>query len=177
MQNDHFKQQFWISISVIVLTIAASSVALYFLSGHINETANAIGAARAETATENAEFQDLANLKQSATVAATYQAVMDKLLASQAALITFPTQIDALGRAHSVSTSFSFQGSPVLTTPTAPGNIGFLLDISGSFTDVLDFMKDFETTSPVLLSSLGAASIAEDGSSYTLSAQGTVYFK
>jgi hypothetical protein len=176
-EKDNFRKPFWISVSVIIGTLVASSVALYFLAGSIEATASAIGAARTQTATQNAELQDLANLKQGASVAATYQAVMDKLLGSQAALLTFPTQIDSLGRAHTVSTSFSFQGSPSLAAGTIPGSIGFSLDVSGSITNVLAFMKDLESSSPVLLSSLENVSVAGDSSSYTLTAKGMVFFK
>ena len=177
MQNDHFKRRFWISVSIVIVTIMVSSLALYFLMGSIEETANAIGAARAATAGDNAEFQDLANLKKDAPTAATYQAAMDKLLASQEALITFPTQIDSLSRADAVSVSFAFQGSPTAATPSAPGSEGFTLDISGPMANILAFLKDFESNSPVLLSSLNTASLSGENANDTLRMQGMVYFK
>ncbi len=177
IMKDNFKRKFWISISVVIGTIAASSVALYFLSIRIEEAANVIAATRTGTASQNAEFQDLANLKKNATAAATYQVVMDKLLASQEALITFPTQVDALGRADGVSTSFSFHGSPISASTSTPGNAVFSLDVSGPIDNLLSFLKDFESSAPILLSSLDTVSLTGDGSNYTLTAEGAVYFK
>jgi hypothetical protein len=176
-QQDNFKKHFWISMSVILFTIAASSVALYFLSVNLEQTANAIGAARAATANGNAEFQDLANLQHDAATATAYQAVMDKLLVSQEALITFPTQIDALGRSNSVSTDFSFQGAAIPSSGSSPGSAAFSLDVSGTLDNVISFMKSFESTSPILLSSLNALNLTANGSNYTLITQGTVFFK
>lgn len=177
MQNDRFKQRFWISATVVIFTVVVSSAILYFLSAHVGQTANAVGAERKAAASGNATLQDLANLEQDAPAAANYQAAMDKLLTSQAALIAFPTQIEAMGRTHSVSTSFSFEGSPAPATAAGPGSTGFSLDVSGPIANVIAFLEDFESASPILLSSLETMSISGDGSNYTLSAQGTVYFK
>jgi hypothetical protein len=177
MRQDHFKRQLGISIAVIVGTVVIATVALYFLTENIEETARAIGMARAQTASENAELQDLASLEQNAGSAASYQAAMDKLLASQAALITFPAQVESLSRAHAVSTSFSFDGSPLPPATSTPGSITFSLNVSGPIAGVISFMKDFESAAPVLLSSLDAANVTGSGSSYTLTVRGTVYFK
>lgn len=177
MEKDNFKKKFWISIATIVVTIVISSVALYFLATYVAENANAIGATRTETATDDAEFQDLANLQRDTATAQTYQAAMDKLLASQEALITFPTQIDALGREDSVSTDFSYEGTPMPGDGATPGSVTFSLDVSGPIANVISFMKDFESSAPILLASLDTVNVANNGGNYTVSAQGTAFFK
>jgi hypothetical protein len=177
MEHDIFKRQFSTSIIVVVVVIVVASIALYVLSSRMSDVADAIVAARELTASQAAQFQALASLKEDALVAAKYQAAMDQLLPSQSALITFPSQVESLGRADGVSTSFSFEGIPVPSGVNGPGTLSFSLDVSGTQAHILAFMKDFEASAPILLSSLDTVSITGDSANYTMTARGKVFFK
>jgi hypothetical protein len=172
-----FKKQLWVNIAVIVGEFAVASIGLFFLAGGIASLSAAIVSRRTTVLGEANAIETFANLKENGPMAARYQAAMDQLLASQDQLITFPVQVSQLGNTDGVSTDFSFVGDPVPATASAPGNVGFTLDATGPLSNVIAFAKDFEVGSPILLSRLDTFSLTGNGSSYTFSAQGEVYFK
>ena len=172
-----FKKQLWISGGVILGTIIIGSAALYVLAGNLAALSLSIASHRTIMSSQVAAVETFADLKKNASIAANYQNAIDKLLTSQDGLIAFSQQIDSLGRADGVSTNFSFQGGVLPAVANSPGSVGFTLDVTGPAARVSTFMEDFESKSPILLSQLSTANLTGDGTTYTLSAQGNVFFK
>lgn len=177
MEQANFKKHMWIGIGVIALSVIVFGVALYILSGTIASQANAITGSRADIQNQSALINSYSNLKGSASAAATYQAAMDKLLATQDNLISFPSQIDGIARSSGVDETFAFQGDPIPATPSALGYVSFKLNATGSLNNLTAFLKDAEMSAPVLLSKIDSFDLTQSGSNYALSAMGRVFFK
>jgi hypothetical protein len=174
---DNFKKQLWISFAVIVGSAVIAGVALFLLAGHIDALTSQITAARQATADESAAYGMIANLKTGAASAAQYQVAMDKLLPSQDGVIAFSAQVSQLAAHDGVTSNFSFQGDATPAQAGAPGQTGFTLSATGPLENIQAFLKDLETTAPVALSRISTFDLSRNGGSYTVAAQGNVYFK
>lgn len=177
MTNDMFKKQMMISGIIILASIIVTGVIVYFLAVRQSAMADAITIGRQAVMGQATQFGMLADLKQNAPAAAKYQAAMNELLPSQDDLITFPPQVDDLSRTDGVTSNFAFQPSITSASADAPGSVGFNLNVSGPMSNIIAFMKDFEVTAPILLSEIDSVNVTGNGSTYTLAAQGRVFFQ
>ena len=126
---------------------------------------------------QSALINSYSDLKANAAVAAAYQAAMDKLLATQDNLIAFPSQIDGIARNDGVNAIFSFQSNPVPAGAKRRDMSAFKLNATGSLNGIMAFLKDMESSTPILLSKIDTFDLTQSGSSYSLSANGRVFFK
>jgi hypothetical protein len=177
MSDVAFKKQLWISAAIIAASAVAAGIALYFLAGNIGALADKIIRTREAIANQSAEYGILASLKAGATNAVRYEAAIDKLLPSQDGVILFGSQVSDLSKRDGVSSNFSFQGDAVPAEASVPGNIGFTLSVTGPLASLSTFLEDLETKSPVVLSHINTIDLSQSGGSYTVSAQGRVFFK
>ncbi len=167
----------WIGIGIIAGSMIVFGMALYFFADNIQEQANAIAGSRDDIANQSAAINSYSNLKASAAEAATYQTAMDKLLATQDSLIAFPSEINSIASNDGVSMTFSFDGDPVPASSNTVGYVGFKLGMTGSLDGITSFLRDIESSTPILLSKIDSFDITRSGSSYTLAAAGRVFFK
>ena len=177
MEQRNFKKQLWLGIGIVAGSVVVFGIAFYLVAGDIGNVATAITRSRSDIATQNAIIGSYSDLKENAGTAANYQTAMDKLLAEQDELITFPSQLDGIGRSNGVDVTFSFQGDPVLAGQNKVGYINFRLSAIGSLDNVTAFLKDVEVSVPILLSRVNSFDLTQNGPNYTLAAQGKVFFK
>jgi hypothetical protein len=175
--NLSFKQQVGIYLGIIVGSILVFFGAIFFLKNSIGSAIDTITADENTIANQNAAVTIFANLKMSVADARRYETAMGKLLATQDDLISFPSTVDSLGRKENINATFSFSGDPVSSTVSTPGRLGFTLAATGPVGNVVVFLKDLEVTAPVLLSEITSFDLSQNGSNYTLSAQGNLFFK
>lgn len=175
--NFSFTKQLWIFVGIILSSILIFFVAIFFIKNNIENSVGTIATDENAIASQNAAISVFSNLKISVADARHYEAAMGKLLVSQDDLITFPSTLDGLGRKEGVITRFSFIGDPVPGTPSAAGSLGFSLEVTGPVQGIIAFIKDIEVTSPVLLLQLDGFDLSQNGSNYTFTTRGTLFFK
>ena len=173
----NFKRQVWIYIGIIGASILVFLGVIFFLENKIEQSVATITKDENAMAEQNAAVSIFANLKLSVTDARRYEAAMNKLLVTQDNLISFPSQVDDLGRTTGVATKFSFSGDPVPGTATTTGSYGFTLGVTGPPDSIVNFLKNLEITSPVLLSRIESFDLVQNDPNDTLSANGTLFFK
>ena len=167
----------WTGIGIIIGGMVIFGAVFYFLAGSIQEQTDAIANGRNDIAVQSALINSYSNLKENAAIAASYQAAMDKVLATQDNLIAFPSQIDGVARNDGVTATFSFQDNPVPAGTNTVGYVDFKLNVTGSLDGVTAFLKDVELSAPILLSKIDAFDLTQSGSGYVLAADGRVFFK
>jgi hypothetical protein len=177
VEQDNFKRHVWIGVGIIAGSMVVFGVAFYILAGNIQKQADAITVGRNTIANQSALINSYSNLKENAAAAAAYQAAMDKLLATQDNLIAFPSQIDGIARNDGVDMTFSFQGDPVPASLNTAGYVGFKLDVTGPLSGIIVFLKNIESSAPILLLKIDTFDLAQSGSGYALAATGRVFFK
>lgn len=177
MEAKKFRLQAWIGSGIIVLSFVVFGIVAYFLVGDIGTQVSAIAQDRSGLASQSAMINAYSTLKGSASSAAVYQAAMDKLLSTQDNLIGFPSQVDNIAHNDGVDLTFSFDGSPVPATANTPGYIGFNLNGTGALSSIILFLKDMESSAPILLSKINSFDLTQSGSNYTVTAAGRVFFK
>jgi hypothetical protein len=177
MDPKNFKKQMWIGIGVVAGSMIIFGVAFFILVGNIQTQADAITTSRNDIASQSALVNSYSDLKANVAEAVTYQTAMDKLLATQDNLISFPSQIEAIAQNDGVTITFSFQGDPVPAGNKTVGYVEFGLNASGPLNGIIAFLNDIESATPILLSKVDTFDLTESGSSYTLAATGRVFFK
>lgn len=177
MEQKNFKRQVWVGIGIVAGSMVIFGVAFYVLVGNIQKQAAAITDSRASISTQSTLINSFSNLKANTDVAATYQAAMDKLLASQDNLISFPSQIEGVARNDGITVAFAFQGDPVPATQNTVGYVGFTLNASGGLGDITTFLENIESSTPILLSRIDTFDLTQSGANYALAATGRVFFK
>ncbi len=125
MEKKRFVRQLWISLGIIVGSVAIAAGILVFLSGNISAHANTIVSDRATVQSKTGALAGLAQLESEAPQAARYQLAIDRLLPDQYGLVTFTQWIAQLGAKYDVTTNAAFQGSVVPSAGTTPGTAQF----------------------------------------------------
>jgi hypothetical protein len=167
----------WVGIGIVAGSMVVFGVASYILVGDIQKQADAITRSRNDIASQSALVNSYSNLKANATEAAADQTVMDKLLAPQDNLISFPSQIEGVARNDGITMSFSFRGDPVPAGKNMVGHVGFTLNAIGPLSGIMAFLHDIESVTPILLSKIDTFDLTQSGLSYALAATGRVFFK
>lgn len=177
MEIRNFKKQAWIGVGIVVGSMIVFGVGFFILAGDIQTQVQAVTAGRDTVANQSVLINSYSNLKENAPAAATYQAAMDKLLATQDDLIGFPSQIDGVARNDNVDLTFSFEGDPVSAGSSTVGYVGFKLNAIGSLDGITAFLKDVELSAPISFSKIDSFDLTQDGSNYSLDAEGRVFFR
>ena len=151
--------------------------AFYFLADNIQKQADAVTQSRDNIVNQGMLINSYTDLKENAQAAATYQAAIDKVLATQDNLIAFPSQIDGIARNDAVNLVFSFVGDPVPAGVSTVGYVSFKLNATGSLDNLAAFLKDIESSAPILLSKIDSFDLTQSGSDYVLDAKGKVFFR
>lgn len=170
-----FKKQLLISGSVILGSIIAASVGLYFLSGDLGTQAQKIITEKALAAQQASVLGILAQLESDAPVAAKYSAAIDQLLPIHDDLIGVPGWVNGLAAKHDVTASFSFQGNNNPATNATPGTDGFTVLVEGQQANVAAFLNDMESQSPQFLLNVNSLDLVNNGPDYKLSIQGVLF--
>ena len=172
----NFKRQLIISFSIIVVSIAAATAGLYYISGDIAAQVAKVQADRAQVNQQTGALGLLAGLKQQAPQAAIYESAIGKLLPTQDGLITFTSWVNTIAAAHQVSATVSFGSVPGLLA-AGLGQANFSLDVNGPLDNIVAFLNDIEAKSPGFLLQISSFDMVTGGSGYRLTAQGNLFFR
>lgn len=170
-----FKKQWWVSFSIIFGVMAVAAAGLYYLSGDLAAQSAKIVSDRNFIAEQTALVANLARLKGDAAQATPYLTAMQKLLPTHEALIGLSQWVTAFAQANGVSATFAFQGGKTAPSASSPGSDGFSLTVSGPMDGIVSFMSDLETKAPGFLLSIDSFDFVDNGSAYTISAQGNAF--
>ena len=180
MEGTQFSRRLWISFSIIFGAIVLASVALYYVSGNLSASADKIVANRTLINQETTGVATLAQLKQDAATAATYQSAMEQLLPTQDGLINFSGWLQKIGNGDQVAVNTTF--NPNAISPNPPGSVsvaqtmGFSIQAQGSVSALAAFLKDIQSK-PGFFVHINSFDMVSNSGSETLSAQGIVFFR
>jgi Tfp pilus assembly protein PilO len=172
-----FNKNFIIGLSVIFGSVLVVGVALFFLSGMVAGSVTAILADKSKINGQSNSVADIAELRQEAVQAASYQAAMNKLLPMQDALINFNAWVSSVAAADHVAATASFQGQPSPPLAGSAGQAEFSIAATGSVQDIANFLNDIELRSLGFLVQLTSIDLVDQGSNYELTAQGQAFFQ
>jgi hypothetical protein len=171
----NFQKQLWFSISIVIVAVAAAAVGIYLISGQMTATAQKIVTDKNLIAAQSASVGILATLEGEAPKAAAYVTAMQTLLPTHEALIGLSPWLTGIAQKHNVTVSFSFTGTKTAATASTPGIDAFSLGVDGAPADIAAFLEDIEYQAPGFLLSIDSFTLANQGNSYHLSAQGEAF--
>lgn len=177
MEKERFARQLWLSFGIIVGSIAAAMVVLYFLSGNILAQADMIVNGRATVRNKADAVATLAQLGSEASQAAQYQSAIDQLLPDQYGLVTFTQWVVQLGTKYDVTANAAFQGSVVPSAGTTPGTAEFSFSVEGSPNNVAAFLDGMSKSATGFLVTLTSFNVANNGPNEDVTGRGTLFFR
>lgn len=172
-----FRQKIISSAVVILLCFLIFAGAAYWLSSDISQKTQKISQERALLFRFSQLAEVLANLKNNATVAASYEEKINNLLPGQEDLLNFPRWLDGVARAQNLSLRFNFQGDQVMPQGNNAGYLRFTLQITGPSQGILNFLSEVEEKTNQYLMTIDQFELSRAGSDQELDCQGLVYFK
>jgi hypothetical protein len=177
MEKKRFVRQLWISLGIIVGSIAIAAGLLAFFSGDISAKADAIVGDRATVQSKTDALANLAQLESEAPQAAQYQLAIDQLLPDQYGLVTFTQWIAQLGVKYDVTTNAAFQGSVVPSAGATPGAAQFSFGAEGTPENIAAFLDGMNAKSTGFLVTLTSFNVTGSGSNENMTGQGTLFFR
>ena len=177
MIKDRFTKQLYISLGIILASIAIAAGALYFFSGMLSSQADVIASDRVTVQSKTSAVADLARLEADASQATRYQAAIDQLLPDQYGLVTFTQWLAQLGAKYGVSTNAVFQGSIVPSSETTAGTAQFSFSAAGSPENIVAFLDGMNVKSSRFLISLTSFDVANDETNEKVTGQGILFFR
>ena len=174
---ENFRRTIIWGIAFIVGSIIVSGLLVYWLFLKLNGEAANIASDRDTIHSNSQLIEGLASIKSMAAETGKYKQALDALLPAKDELVNFSGWLDGLSRAHQVSESFSFQGNAVESSKSEAGFVGFSLDASGAYGNLIDFLKDVELRAPRYLVGFDNVDLRRDGSGYRVSVRGRVFFR
>jgi hypothetical protein len=167
----------WRNTGLISATFIGFGLLFLFLSGRLEAVSKKIVADRSEAAQRTYAIENLSLLKTQQPVAAAYKQKIDGLLPTEDGLFAFITYIQGIAKIHQTSLTFSYSGAAVPPSPGNPGYIVFTASVSGSASDIRDFLNDIETKTTRFLVNIDSVDMAGDGGQYRAALKGKVFFK
>jgi hypothetical protein len=177
MEKERFARQLWISLGIIVGSIALAAGLLAFFSGDISAQADAIVGDRVTVQNKTDALANLAQLESEAPQAARYQSAMNQLSPDQYGLVTFTQWIAQLGAKYDVTTNAAFQGSVVPSAGTTPGTAQFSFSVEGSPENIAAFLDGMNAKSTGFLVTLISFNVTGSGSNENMTGQGILFFR
>jgi hypothetical protein len=172
-----FRKKFLMQIGIASGVIAALVLATGWFAADLETQAGKVAQDRILIRERSASLTALAELKRSAPQALRYEQKLNAFLPTQEQLLDFPRTLDNLARVRRLTLNFAFQGGQTTPQGDTPGAIGFALDVSGDFEDVLGFLKDVEFEPPRFLAAFDTFDLTRSEEGYRLFTQGRVFFK
>jgi hypothetical protein len=172
-----FKRKLILSFSIITVSVAGATAALYFLSGNIASQVKKVQADRSLINQDTSALDTVSVLREQLPQATAYEAAIDQLLPTQDGLIAFGDWVNTIAEAHQVTATVSFMGSPMPPSATAPGASDFSLEVDGPLDNIVAFLTDIESQSSGFLLQISSFDIAESNGSDRLTGQGNVFFR
>lgn len=143
MSTDYFKNKLWVNIAIVVLLAAGLSTLLIFIGRNISKKTNQILTIRQELKSRLNAIQSLANLRQQSEQARANFNALQTLLPTKDDLVNIPKEFNELAKTNKIELGFSF-GNETATTDSEPGFTAFNLTLSGSYDNLVKFLKALE---------------------------------
>jgi Tfp pilus assembly protein PilO len=141
----NFKQELSKKLLVALLMIAIFLAGLIFLGWDINRRAQTIKNQRQELADRSAKMSLFAQLQSQSAQADSYRGILENILPNRDQLFDFSKELERLAKQTGLGFGFSF-GSETSSSPTQPGRLKFVITVQGSFSKILDFIKNIEVS-------------------------------
>jgi type II secretory pathway pseudopilin PulG len=177
MVKDRFTKQLWIGLGIVIVSIAAAALAIFFFVGNLTTQADTIEQDRALIQKQTDSVANLASLEHAVPQAAQYQTAMDQLLPDQYGLVTFEQWFSQAGRRYNVTSAAQFLGAAASPQGTTPGTAGFSFDAEGSPADLIRFLDGINMKSAGFLISLSTFSFTNTNNSAKVMGQGIIFFR
>ncbi len=136
-------------IGVTLIAGAGLTFAVFQLRKSIAASSSEIKLMRVDFLSRSRAITSLAELKEDAEEARVYTDVLNFSLPTKEDLPEFNADVFELERRHNLPTSFKFSGSEIAPTSGTPGEIAFELNLTGTYDDIVNFLKDLEDSSYV----------------------------
>lgn len=174
---DGYNRRLWLGMGVILVSIIAGAIALFYFSGAIASQADQIAMAKAKANNDANALANLASLEGAAPRAAQYDAAIQQLIPDQSGLISFNTWIGQVAARYQVNASVSFTGNPIPSTGNMPGSATFNMTAQGASGSIIPFLDYLTTQAPGFIVSFTSLDLTNTQTQGSLSAQGITYFR
>ena len=148
----------------------------FFLARDVSSEAKMVISDRAVVSQRAAGLNALAELKKYSPEASRYRQAMGKILVTQDQLLDFPKWLEGLARGRQLGYSFAYASDSTDPGEETPGFAHFSLRLSGGLDGLVGFLKDLEFLSPRFLVAADDFNTRYDGSNYSFSLNGRVFF-
>lgn len=172
--SQDFRQRLLTQIGIVAGGALVALAAIFTMQSDIVSRGAMILANQSEIIARTRATGALGMLRKQAEDAKPYQAKLLTVLPARDKLISFSPQLGSLARARGVNYNFGFSGEQA-ATPDAAGAVGFSLSLSGQIPDLIAFLGDFEHT--LYIAKLGSIELSGGPSVYSLSTDGSVFFR
>ncbi len=163
-----------LSISLGIIVILGSL--LWGLAKDIQNQARKVVTQRMEILRQSQSLSSLASFKKQFEKAQTLFSILENALPEKDRLLQLSRELEELARQNEVGFSFSF-GSEKAGTRTVPGEIEFVMSLSGVFRKILDFLVSLENSNfPISLDSLSFSRDIGSGR-ITMTIKGRIFFR
>lgn len=175
---ENFRRKLIIGISLIAGGFLAFGVIAYFVSTMITAKTQKVSLDRNMIRNNSDLIEGLAKQKSSSPEVEKFAQAIALILPQKDQLVNFSAWLDGLSRAHNVNVSFNFSGEAVPANDTDAGYIRFILNVSGDYAGVTDFLRDVELKSPKYTVSFDDFDLKKNSvANYRAITNGRVFFR
>lgn len=174
--ND-FQKKLLIRLGVTIGSLAILLGILLYIGGDIQAVNKSIQSVRTSLVTRSQAIGNLVDLKKDSEEAKKGLSFLQNALPARESLFVFSDEVSRLAKQRSLSAVFNF-GLEVPGSATAPGKMGFTINVSGEYNSIIDFMKDFEASRYFTsVNSLELVSQGANTTGYQVMLAGDVFYK
>lgn len=173
-----FRREIWISITIIMASIAVCSVFVWKLNLDVVSTVQSIVAAREAFATENKRQEILAQLKRDEAEADRGLARMSAVIPEEEQLFGFRQWAKNLGVVHNISASVDFRKNPGKLSGVSSISYETIgMDLEGRTESLISFLKAVELGADRFLLGIETVEMARGGNGYRMTGSAKVFFR
>jgi len=143
MNTDYFKKKILVNAAITLAIILILAIGLIFSGRGISQRVAKIQSLRKELNTRLTALNSLTNLRQQSEKAKSFFGSLQTLLPTKDELINFPKELNGFAKTNKVEIGFSF-GNETAPTDSQPGFTAFNLTLSGSYDNLVKFLKALE---------------------------------
>lgn len=136
----------WLKVNGILFGVlfVVGGGALFFLRGDMQSRIDALVEERTLLASRSQGIAALAVLREESRRGAGYLGQLNEMLPKKDELFNFSRAVDAAARSRKVSFNFAF-GAEASGSGSTPPSIGFTINTTGGYAEIMNFVRDLET--------------------------------
>lgn len=174
---DGFRRAVYVNAAVILGSFAIFLGAIWVVGQGIHEAGTRLVDQFSSYFNQSYAAERLLSLKQLEPQAQDLQRKMEILLPVQDQLLNFPDFVKSIADAKQVQLSFNFNSANIVSPNSGPGSIAFTLTASGPLQNTQNFLDALESKTQRFWVGIDSVDFLRNGDSYTLTAQGKVFFR